>query len=280
MSVVLVPSDPALLSAHGLGEAVLERFAERQVLRSLDACETELGRLLDELEAEAGARLAAEGAPPDRIRVRRRMAGLRLAGQESSLQVELVAGRPLRDAFESRYVAVFGHAPERRPIEVESIRAVASAEEDEGPPARGRTAPGDEPPASAAAADPQAPGEGEARGPRRARTVRAWFGGGWRDVPAHDRAALSAGAAFDGPALVFERHSATVVEPGWRGEVDPHGALVLRRAARAAALPASRPRAVRLELFTNRLGSIAREMGQRLRRVSLSVNVKERLDFS
>jgi 5-oxoprolinase (ATP-hydrolysing) len=110
--------------------------------------------------------------------------------------------------------------------------------------------------------------------------VRAWFGGGWQDVSAHDRAALSAGAAFDGPALVFERHSATVVEQGWRGEVDPHGALVLRRAARAAALPTSRPRAVRLELFTNRLGSIAREMGERLRRVSLSVNVKERLDFS
>jgi 5-oxoprolinase (ATP-hydrolysing) len=41
-----------------------------------------------------------------------------------------------------------------------------------------------------------------------------------------------------------------------------------------------RPDAVRLELFVNRFTTIAREMGEMLRRTALSTNVKERLDFS
>ncbi len=41
-----------------------------------------------------------------------------------------------------------------------------------------------------------------------------------------------------------------------------------------------RPEAVDLELFTHRFAAVAREMGEMLRRTALSVNVKERLDFS
>ena len=41
-----------------------------------------------------------------------------------------------------------------------------------------------------------------------------------------------------------------------------------------------RPEAVKLELYTNRFSAIAEEMGEMFRRTALSVNVKERLDFS
>ncbi len=42
----------------------------------------------------------------------------------------------------------------------------------------------------------------------------------------------------------------------------------------------SRPEAVQLELFTHRFAAIALQMGEMLRRVAVSTNVKERLDFS
>ena len=45
-------------------------------------------------------------------------------------------------------------------------------------------------------------------------------------------------------------------------------------------MPAPRPEAVQLELFTNRFAALAREMGEMLRRTAVSTNVKERLDFS
>ncbi|HMB53667.1 MAG TPA: hypothetical protein VKU40_10140, partial [Thermoanaerobaculia bacterium] len=57
----------------------------------------------------------------------------------------------------------------------------------------------------------------------------ACFSGEWSEVAVHERAALAVGACFDGPALVYEAHGATVVEPGWAGEVDAAGALLLRR---------------------------------------------------
>ena len=55
------------------------------------------------------------------------------------------------------------------------------------------------------------------------------FGGRWIDVPAPERATLAVGAAFSGPALVLEAHTATVVEEGWSCVLDNAGALVLRR---------------------------------------------------
>ena len=41
-----------------------------------------------------------------------------------------------------------------------------------------------------------------------------------------------------------------------------------------------RPEAVQLELFTHRFASVARQMGEMLRRTAVSTNIKERLDFS
>ncbi|MFQ5770469.1 MAG: hydantoinase B/oxoprolinase family protein, partial [bacterium] len=45
-------------------------------------------------------------------------------------------------------------------------------------------------------------------------------------------------------------------------------------------LSKTQPQIVQLELFTNRFRAIAQEMGELLRRTSISTNVKERLDFS
>jgi 5-oxoprolinase (ATP-hydrolysing) len=118
---------------------------------------------------------------------------------------------------------------------------------------------------------------------------RACLGGTWRELPAFERDRLAPGARLDGPALIFERHGATVVEPGWKVQVDGSGALVLTRAGRESGAVSAvrdapgaraRPEVVRLELFTNRLRTIATEMGERLRRTAISTNIKERLDFS
>jgi N-methylhydantoinase A len=40
---------------------------------------------------------------------------------------------------------------------------------------------------------------------------------------------LVAGERVDGPALITEAQTTTVVAPGWRATVDPHGHLVLER---------------------------------------------------
>ncbi|HEX6073551.1 MAG TPA: hydantoinase B/oxoprolinase family protein [Sphingomicrobium sp.] len=90
------------------------------------------------------------------------------------------------------------------------------------------------------------------------------------------------GEVIDGPALIFDPSSTTVVEPGWRAERAGDGSLLLTRV-----VPLDRARAigtdvdpVRLEIFNNLFMAIAEEMGVALQSTATSVNIKERLDFS
>jgi 5-oxoprolinase (ATP-hydrolysing) len=251
---VLVPADAGLLSAWGLGHAARERMAERQLLRPLDEMGPGFEALVAELEHEALEALERDGVA-DR-QVRRRLVHLRFHGQEAGVAVEYAAGTGLEAAFLARYRALHGDVPEGREIEVESVRVLASSR-----------------PVPAIRADESAGvHEVDPIGTR-----RAWFGR-WVDARMYERASLRAGARLDGPALVLEAHSATVVEPGWCCRVDGAGTLVLEKAETVGV--ARIPPAARVELATGRLASIAGEMGHMLRRTALSVNVKERLDYS
>jgi len=129
--------------------------------------------------------------------------------------VDYQGAAALGPAFAAAYREVYGYEPEGRAVEVESLRVVASGNP---PPAE---------PAAPGVAEPAATGGG-GTGPGQA-SRRAFLGGAWREVPAGERAGLAAGAAFAGPALVLEDHTATVVEEGWTCRVDAAGALVLRR---------------------------------------------------
>jgi len=214
METVLVPVDTSLLSAVGLGHAVLERFAHRQVLEPLDG--GGVGSVVDRLEREALSRLLEErGANLEGAAVRRRIVRLRLLGQETALEVEPGSLEEARSAdavaalFARRYRAVYGYPPPEHPIEVESIRVLASTA-----PAAARLGRG-----------------GVSRtGDVRVREHRAWFDG-WRTAALLRREELSAGFERPGPCLVQEQHSITVVEPGWKLRVDEAGALVLRTSA-------------------------------------------------
>jgi N-methylhydantoinase A len=53
--------------------------------------------------------------------------------------------------------------------------------------------------------------------------------GGAVETAFFDRERLLAGNVLDGPALVLQVDSTTVVPPGWRGTVDAWGNLVLER---------------------------------------------------
>jgi N-methylhydantoinase A len=57
-----------------------------------------------------------------------------------------------------------------------------------------------------------------------------YFDGTYRDTPVYDRAALPPGFRLDGPAVVEEFGSTTVVFPGQTLQVDPHGILIVRPA--------------------------------------------------
>ncbi len=61
------------------------------------------------------------------------------------------------------------------------------------------------------------------------RHKRVFLEGRWRRLPIYRREGLEPGSSFAGPALVFERHCATLVSSSWRGGMDRNRCLVLSR---------------------------------------------------
>jgi N-methylhydantoinase A len=62
-------------------------------------------------------------------------------------------------------------------------------------------------------------------------TTTIWVGDGERQATVYDRARLLAGNRVEGPAVVTEMDSTTLVLPGHAGEVDRYGNLLLRPAS-------------------------------------------------
>ena len=94
----------------------------------------------------------------------------------------------------------------------------------------------------------------------------------------------AAGAAHaptirDGPSVLSRMGSTAGVPAGWRAHAHAGGSAVLGRAAAdgSGALATER---LSTERIASALASAAVEMGEQLRRTALSVNVRDRLDFS
>jgi len=107
-------------------------------------------------------------------------------------------------------------------------------------------------------------------------------------------APLAPGEELQGPALLVDATTTTVLEAGWRARGLPGGAIVLQEletavagelpggagSPRATATVSDRPDPVLLELYNHRFAAIAEQMGERLQQSARSVNIRERLDFS
>ncbi|MEE8368740.1 MAG: hydantoinase/oxoprolinase family protein, partial [Thermoanaerobaculia bacterium] len=127
---ILVPKGAGLLSAHGLGTARLERFAERQVLKPLLEVLSSLDEVLEEVANEAVERVTATGHETSVVEIRERSVFLRLVGQESTLEVDFSETANLEEEFRQSYLETYGYYPsgESR-VEVESLRVVACSQE-------------------------------------------------------------------------------------------------------------------------------------------------------
>ncbi|WP_230480852.1 hydantoinase B/oxoprolinase family protein [Sphingomonas sp. Leaf21] len=252
MRRVLIHPLAGVLSAYGMGLA--DRVAIRQ--RSV---ERPLGEPLDVLADELGdAAITEVGAGAMRVAT----VNLRYAGTDTALGVALADTDRMRAAFEEAHRARFGFVSADRAIIVETlvVEAILPGEPATPPPL---------PPREGGMPEPLA-------------TVPVWTGGVEHPTPIHDRTGLRPGDRIVGPALIREAIATTMVEPGWTLTVGSGGELILSHdGASTKAVPdPGVVDPVRLELFNTQFMGIAERMGVVLRNTSVSVNMKERLDFS
>jgi 5-oxoprolinase (ATP-hydrolysing) len=259
MQRVMIHPLAGVLSAYGMGLADRRELREKTIAQPLDVAPLE--REAETLSATARGALAAQGLPESAIRIEAQVL-LRFAGADSTIEVPLGPIAAMRETFASRYRERYGFAGEGALIaETLRVEAIAAPDSDD---ALNFSLP----------AESGSPLE----------TVRCYMAGAARSVPLYRRDDLAAGFAAPGPLIVIDSNSTTVVEPGWRLEVDKIGNLVLHRAAFHAAQQNieenKKVDPIRLEILSGLFMAIAEEMGAALQHSATSVNIRERLDFS
>ncbi len=247
-----------VLSAYGMGLAKPSAIRERTLAIKLDAdCAAALAAVETELSDQARADLA-QGADTSR----ETLLFVRLADSDNAIELALAPPADVAAAFAAAFRQRFGYAPHANLV-VDRIR-VELTEAGDAPAAL-------PPPSAIAEAAPE--------------TVTAWLAGAAHDVLLHQRSALAPGRTVAGPAIIIDALSTTIVEPGWRAEVQHEGTLLLARTRDAETHAAatddlSQPDPIRLEIFNSLFMAIAEEMGGALQHSASSINIRERLDFS
>ena len=265
MSTVLIHPHAGVLSALGIGLADVRSVTERSVGQTLtedllSAVATDIG----ELAAAAYTEVAAD-LPHSHIHIEASYF-LRYEGSDTALEVAADDYLPVVAAFEDLHRTRFGFASPETAIMLESIQAEAIGRRDLS------NTPADQP----GAAPPEPLGD-----PLPQACHPASFGGQTVDTPFYNRADLGPGTTMDGPAVIVDPHSTTVVEPGWAAAVAAGGELVLSRISpRPNAAVGTEADPVMLEIFNNLFMNVAEQMGVALENTAASVNIKERLDFS
>ncbi len=198
MTTVLVPKASGVLSALGL--AISDRRRDyvkpfRSPLSRLDAGELEARYR----ELEERARKDLDGC------LLRRRADLRYGGQAFELTIDVDDPCRLASAFEAAHERRYGYRMEGDPVEIVSVRLIASVPSEKLELREARATAG--------------------RGGSRAVNVD----GEWTQVGVFERPALGVGSEVEGPAIVHFAEATCVVRPGWHGSVDEAGALVLAR---------------------------------------------------
>jgi 5-oxoprolinase (ATP-hydrolysing) len=263
METVFIHPYAGVLSAYGMGLADQTVMREQAVEVPFAADEMPgLETLAARLAKEAREALAAQGAEPDRIEVRH-VLHLRYLGTDMALIVPYGPPDQVVPLFTEAHRARFGFATPERPLVVEALAVEATTP---GEPLRETRVP-----------------RRDGGGPDPVDRIVMWTGGAEHLAPVFDRTDLRAGDQIGGPALIREANATTVIEPGWRAEVTDLDHLLLRRTeprAMRVAAGSAKPDPVLLELFNNLFMNVAEQMGAVLQNTSLSVNIKERLDFS
>ena len=232
---IVLPADAGLLCASGISQAPVTRVVWELVLSVIGEGQPPLLEKFDALFERAKKELLEIGMDPATANQTRRVALMRLKGQEESLEIELplayleqLNAKMLRELFQRRFLETYGFLPDaKRAIELERIRLQVEI--------------------------------------TRTNAIHV-------NIDANESADMA------GPSVIARKHSTAFVAVGWRASTHKSGATILSHEQSARAF--TNLEAPSHELVAARLGAIATDMGEQLRRTAVSPNIKDRLDFS
>lgn len=213
---ILVPPNPGMFSALGLLTADLFQDYSRPLVSKIDDVDSSgINAAFEEMEEEGRVALLSEGVESGDISLHRRI-DLRYLGQSYELTIDanVAPGDELISSVASRYhkrhEEIYGYSAPDETVEVVNIRLRAI-----GLMAK---------PCFAERAGPH-----DYEGSVDRRLVYFEDDNSWVETPVYSRSSIGEGFSREGPAVIEQYDSTTVVYPGWDIRVDRFGVLHLRR---------------------------------------------------
>ena len=252
-----------VLSAYGMGLSDLRVELQQTVELPLNATSLRtVHGTIEALRQQCDELLELQDVPVD-YRQFQVTAGVRVQGSDTILDIAVADAESMSDEFAVGYRERFGTDVGGSDLVLALVRVSATGIEKvfEDP---------------LLPAGPLSPPDSHSK---------LWTAGAWQEVPVYRRDSLAATVKIPGPAIIAEAHGTTVIDAGWHGRVNQRGHLLLEQ---ADSMPVSGPPVidrkspdpVRLEVFNRLFMHIAEQMGTVLQNTALSVNIRERLDFS
>ncbi len=213
---VIVPPAPGVLCAYGDATTrIRDEASQTFVRRFVDTSDAEVGDILDQLASNAAATLVTEGVPAEEHSVGFQI-DLRYHGQGMLLTLDLdsdsfraggLAG--VAREFDALHTQLFTFALDV-PHELVTLRAIV----------QGR--------APQVAAETLASGGPTPSPDALVAQTRIYVSGGWLDAGVYDRPKLASGNRIEGPAIITQMDSTTLILPGHHGTVDAVGNILIR----------------------------------------------------
>ena len=208
---VLIPANPGNACATGLLATDLQHdYVRTYVTEMQDADIDTIHELTREMESLGRKQLLQEGLPKQRIRIRC-SADMRYSGQSFQLEVPVTEKTTLENmemAFHERYQNVYGYNRREKPVELVYLRAIAFGIVDKPVP-------------TIESAGMINGGSKENR--------EIYFNGKFHSCDIYERSCLDTNTKINGPAVIQEYGSTTVLPPGWQVSPDEFGNLHLTR---------------------------------------------------
>ncbi|SEB53058.1 N-methylhydantoinase A [Nitratireductor aquibiodomus] len=212
---VMVPARPGITNALGCVVADLRHDFVRTVNRPVASLDVALVKsVLEEQRAEGAALIAEETVQPERIELVH-TADMQFVGQTHLINVPLPGPEVDRDTlqalFEEAYFKRFKvRLPEIRANLVNLNTSVIGVRADID---------------LASLIDPAGRVATLAKALNERRQV--WFAGAWHDTPVYAREKLPLDAVIEGPAILEQLDTTTVIEPGDRAASDADGNIII-----------------------------------------------------
>lgn len=266
ISRVLLPKTSSILSAVGIALAdVVNESQESFAGTTADLAA--INARLDALDNRSRSLLVEQGFQRDELATIRYL-NMRYEGADATLMIqEPTAGADWAAAFKQHHQLEFGFSHDARAVRVDDIRVRVIASQGDNI---------ERPPLSIQIASALSRGASS----KARETHSVCFTSGWSETNVYHLGDLAEGTVIDGPAMVVDNTQTIVIHPDAKAIILAEHVIIeiaMEQVEEQVELVVD---PVQLSVFGHRFMAISEQMGRSLQKTAVSVNIKERMDFS